>query len=115
MSNDYEKREQVMSADNWTKCPKCDVENQKNIQLLLEEIEEAYGKLSFPDFEEFKTANQLKVQELENAPDNLREDYFLGIWEGNFNVSYRGRCNKCDYAYSYEYSDNNLVAAETEE
>ncbi len=34
----------------------------------------------------------------------LREDYEIGIQDGEFYARYKGRCNSCDFDFRYDYS-----------
>jgi hypothetical protein len=74
-----------MSADNWTKCPKCSNED---------EIHKKYGKIPLKEFN--------LLLESVNTKDILREDYEIGIYDGTFSVSYHAQCTKCDYEFSFK-------------
>jgi hypothetical protein len=87
-----------MSADNWTKCPHC---NRKT-EDAKKKVEETYGKVSAKEYHS-------RLQELEElqkeSEDTLREDYEVGIREGEFFVNYSGFCKECNFKFNYNHSE----------
>lgn len=63
-----------MSADNWTKCPKCGEAPAEN----------------------------------EYHPTPLREDYEIGIYDGEFFISYGGRCMVCGFEKKFNHTEKVL-------
>ena len=90
-----------MSADNWAICPKCEANDEIELENEAKWLEENYGKVD--------ADNWLAARERHHAHQNLptentlREDYDIGVWDGEFHVNYRGRCTKCGYTLKYVY------------
>ena len=38
--------------------------------------------------------------------DVFREDYEIGVWDGDFQVHYTGCCQECNFAIRYNYQKN---------
>jgi predicted Zn-ribbon and HTH transcriptional regulator len=87
-----------MSADNWTVCPKCQKEVDKKYAKEKQFLASQYGKISAYAFVE--RSNAFKNMTLK---DTLREDYEIGIYEGEFYIRYSGCCSKCGYEFKYDY------------
>lgn len=90
-----------MSADNWTICPRC-----KKVALAAKErdrekLAKQYGKLNPAEFIK-RSAEVDKPVELE---DTLREDYDIGLHDGQFYVSYRAGCDRCDFEVNYLHEE----------
>ena len=82
-----------MSADNWTECPKCKIEQAKELKTL-------YGKVT-------ETEYRARITELEDG-DNypFREDYELGVYEEEFYVRYHGSCERCGFTVEFEHKED---------
>ena len=89
-----------MSADNWAICPRCRERELKAHAALLKRIETEYGKIPAAEYLALVEASQKPIQ-LTKA--TLREDYEIGIWEGNFEITYRAEC-ECGFAHSFQHS-----------
>ena len=93
-----------MSADNWTICPRCNGRANKSAASAKKALQDSYGKVPQEEFLQ-------RLQELENnAPslgDTLREDYELGIIDGEFYVDYRASCGvaNCGFRFKYTYRE----------
>ncbi len=91
-----------MSADNWTKCPKCCEEATKRKASAMAKAKQMYGKV---DAEKFMAATE-SARRLPNIPgeDTLREDYEIGIdgSTGGFSVSYAASCRKCGFRFVFK-------------
>lgn len=90
-----------MSADNWAICPKCTEKALKNKVVASAKAKQAYGKVSADEYLELiKTAN------IEYEPEyTLREDYELGIFDGEFYVNYHGNCQICGFNFKHSYKE----------
>jgi rubredoxin len=86
-----------MSANNWAICPQCEQRKKK----LEEEVKGLYGQIPAEDY--LRKVEELKTQKKDQY--TLREDYEIGIYQGRFNVNYRGSCEVCGFTYNYEYRD----------
>lgn len=93
-----------MSANNWRKCPVCEV----NENLLVEEIEalknELYGVVSKDDYAELDNILFAEKQRLASGLANtLREDYEVGLEDYNgvvsFVVHYSCYCTDCWFSF----------------
>ena len=80
-----------MSADNWTRCPRCD-KRENDIKHNL------YGKVPEEDY--LAAVNEIKKAKTE---ENLREDYDIGVFRNTFSVNYVCHCDKCGYHFEYEF------------
>lgn len=91
-----------MSADNWTICPKCNVNLTKTSERAKLEAGEAYGKVSPEEY-----LNMLKQANLEpNIEPTLREDYGLHLDEdGEFTISYTCSCRICGFDFEYKHTE----------
>ena len=89
-----------MSADNWTRCPRC----LKNAELEKEDFSkkarEGYGKLTSDEYEVLL----LKSREPINLDDSLREDYeFYLDDDGCFTANYRATCGTCNFNFTFHH------------
>lgn len=91
-----------MSADNWTVCPKCKTEIFDKRQKNWETLHKAYGKI--PEAEYRTRHADLSVLDREPFPEELREDYEIGINEdGLFFVSYSSGCSRCKFEFKHKF------------
>lgn len=86
-----------MSADNWTICPRCQKTALAAKERDREKLAKQYGKIEPVEFVK-RSAEVDKPIELE---ETLREDYELGLFEGQFYISYRASCAQCGFELSY--------------
>ena len=94
-----------MSADNWSKCPKCKEVAEKDKAKLIEKAAESYGKIEVEKYDDMvKKASG--VVELE---ETLREDYEFYLEEDILSIKYNCSCNKCRFSYSYVRTVNVLA------
>lgn len=96
-----------MSADNWAKCSKC-IEMQEEINNLeISNLIKLYGKIDAEEFvnkmEELKFNHAENLLKLDNR--TFREDYEIGVYDGYFEVDYRGYCDVCKSKYNYKFSE----------
>ena len=81
-----------MSADNWTQCPRCQVDDESRQDALIKIANDAYGRVS-PDEYEIARQNALHPDFEE---DTFREDYeFYGAELGVVRYTYSGECTVC--------------------
>jgi hypothetical protein len=98
-----------MSADRWSKCPKCNDAKTAEIDAFEAKVDEAYGLVSAADYK--KLSNHLAEMRIEAAnkartdrEHTFREDWEIsGIEEGEIKVSYSGGCNVCSLVVGFEY------------
>lgn len=94
-----------MSANNWTQCPRCAATEKAKAERLRAEADDQYGKVPAERWKQMD-ADARKAQvlvESDPGPDGytLREDYELGIVNGEFYVRYQAGCSDCDFSYSF--------------
>jgi len=91
-----------MSADNWSRCPKCKILDAEKAAKMYAEATASYGKASPEEY----IQNLKKAQELasESPEETLREDHEIYITEdGVFFASYRGGCDVCGLEFSFKH------------
>lgn len=87
-----------MSASNWRKCPRC--------SAAAEDTKKLYGTV--PE-DEYLRLRHLAAKKA--AAETLREDYEIGIVNGEFRVSYGATCMSaaapseagCGFEFSFEH------------
>jgi len=89
-----------MSADRWTICPKCEIEETRAAKEFSKKVEDSYGKVPAEEYLEMK----MKEQDIEPILEaTLREDYEIGVREGALEVSYTCSCNVCRFSFEHRY------------
>jgi len=90
-----------MSANNWTVCPECLRKAKARKEKLGRDLLDLYGEIP-PD-------RWAELNDECNAPiltsDTLREDYELGILDGEFYVYYSGKCDVCGFEFKYKHEE----------
>ena len=97
-----------MSADNWTQCPRFYETNRKRANELDEIAAESYGKVSAEKFDELRNdafSFRKSITSDGNFTESLREDYEVGIQNGEFSVGYSGRCDTCGFKFSFKHEE----------
>ncbi len=84
-----------MSADNWAICPKCEKIAEKSKEAFKLKVQEAYGKFSEDKY--LKLTAKLKEPIKVEDQDTLREDFYIGISNGELHIEYSGSCDKCGF------------------
>lgn len=102
-----------MTADNWAYCPQCQRLAKIATDKRNETLENAYGKLAREEYlvlaEETEAANsQLPRQ-------TLREDYEIGIDEGDFFAAYSASCSVCHFEFEFKHAREDVEVEESEE
>jgi hypothetical protein len=99
-----------MSADNWAPCPQCEKIGEKRSRDLSAAADAAYGKVGADEY------LAMLRQASEVAPDDerntLREDYEIGISDGEFYIRYSGTCDKCGFKFTHKH-DEMMVVSDT--
>jgi hypothetical protein len=95
-----------MSADNWTNCPKCNQTKNNKIKSLKSELSENYGKISQDEYgrEMDKIHGMIDTP----SPRTLREDFEIGIYEDEFEVTYGAGCSVCGFSFTFTHSQKGL-------
>lgn len=97
-----------MSANNWTQCPVCYEANKAKAEELDRIASEAYGKVSAEKFDELREqarSFRIAIVKDDNFVSSLREDWDLGILNGQFYVSYGASCNTCGFDFSFKHEE----------
>jgi len=95
-----------MSADNWTQCPHCYTKNRGLADDKDKIAREAYGKVTAEEFDRLRDdAFQFRkaITSDGNFTDTLREDYEVGIRNGEFYVDYGASCATCGFRFGYKH------------
>ena len=92
---------------DWIECPQCPAEAKARAEVLRQEANEAYGKVSQTDWQVLHD----KAVEAEAFKPGItvREYCEVGIRGGKFMVSYGAHCEKCSFSFEYDYRDDNIV------
>lgn len=90
-----------MSADNYRQCPRCLSSAQERAAALLQEMNEAYGKIPLDEFDVLRREAETPIDPAEFW--TLREDYEIGIWDGQFGAYYSASCSVCGFSYGFEH------------
>jgi len=88
-----------MSADSWAVCPKCKVKAEQAQANLLSRVETDYGKFAANEYLELIEQSKQPL-EMEHT---LREDWEIGIREGEFHVFYGASCETCGFSHEFEH------------
>lgn len=101
-----------MSANNWTRCPRCydqKVQSVVRADKLEREAQLQYGKVSAEEYIALvKRASDKRLataDELNRFEQTFREDYDIGLSKetGNFVVRYTGRCSVCGLKVDFKH------------
>jgi len=88
-----------VSADNWTVCPKCKQSALEAKSKAQQTADESYGKVTPAEWLALKAKADIDPA----IEDTLREDYGLGIRDGEFHVNYCASC-QCGFSFKYKYT-----------
>ena len=88
-----------MSADRWAVCPKCKEKGEQAHANLLNRVKTDYGKIAADEYLELIEQSRQPAEE----ERTLREDWEIGIWDGEFLVSYRASCPECGFSHKFEH------------
>jgi hypothetical protein len=88
-----------MSADNWTTCPMCAKKADDAWKAEQNRVRESYGKVSPEEYLAMVPVKQPIIGE------TFREDYGLGLRDGEFYVSYHGECTECGFAHTFQHRE----------
>jgi hypothetical protein len=97
-----------MGADNWTQCPRCYTTNRAKADELDEGVRTAYGKVTESEFNHLRDSAfsfRKSIGSDHNFSETLREDYEIGIHNGEFSVDYRAHCNVCGFVHTLKQTD----------
>ena len=93
-----------MSADNWTQCPRCLKRRAMEVENKETEVGAAYGKVTVERFDQMRAElESLKTDEVDNT---FREDWEIGVFNGEFFVQYKGACGTCNLRHEFKYEQD---------
>ena len=90
-----------MSADNWAVCPKCEQLEAKEIASLEKGLSNSYGKIPAAQWRE--QFDNLASRKRNESKQTLREDYEIGIYKGEFDVTYSASCDVCGFVFTFKH------------
>lgn len=90
-------------ADNWTRCPQCNVNKILSREQKEKDIEANYGKVSRETYSQM--VEDLRTIPKKDIGNTLREDFEIGTGVGSiFKVSYSCSCNECGFTFQFDHS-----------
>lgn len=94
-----------MGADNWMECPKCRKAAEDVRRKKIEQAKAMYGKVGEEEYRSAISAAERVVV----LDDTFREDFEQGMQDdGEYFVSYCGRCTRCNFEFKYKHSEQAL-------
>lgn len=97
-----------MSADNWTVCPQCVARHNRYVEDAERNLQASYGKVTSEAF--LDATKALEAMRTWSFELTLREDYELGIREGEFSVEYSAGCSTCGFGWSYKHFETPTIS-----
>jgi adenosine/AMP kinase len=97
-----------MSADRWTQCPQCYVRNKAIAEELEKLASESYGNVSAENFDELREqaiSFRKSIASDDSFCSSLREDYSVGIHNGEFSVGYYASCQTCGFKFEFKHEE----------
>lgn len=92
-----------MSADNWTQCPRCLKRRAVEVENKTVAVDAAYGNVTVDQFDHLRS--ELANLKSDRVDETFREDWEIGLSDGEFFVRYRGSCGSCNLRYEFKYDD----------
>ena len=90
-----------MSADNWAICPECEIKVKAHQVDLRTKAEKAYGTVSPEQY-----LDMIKnIDDDVELPNDLREDYKVGMDGDEFYVHYSGVCITCGWGFKFDHTE----------
>lgn len=91
-----------MSADNWTRCPRCLREAREAAAAARDAVMDLYGTIPVEEFD-VRRAELTDVDPYDYT--TFREDYeFYGADEGCVEAHYSGHCTVCNLSAKFEHT-----------
>jgi predicted Zn-ribbon and HTH transcriptional regulator len=91
--------DEAMSANNWAQCPKCEKKFNESVKMAKANLKNSYGKV---EAEAYILASQAVAAMKFDDRQTLREDWELGIIDGEFYVRYSAHCDKCGFNHEFK-------------
>jgi hypothetical protein len=97
-----------VSADNWAKCPRCQLALNGTVSTLARRLTEAYGKVTAEEYAELQVQLTEATAHAGRGHATFREDYEIyGAEDGVITVSYSGGCREC--GLSLDFTDTHPI------
>lgn len=90
-----------MGADNWAICPRCQERVRREIKAREQAAIDAYGRVPVDEWKALDNAAKI----IPEPEYQFREDYEIGVHEGQFSINYRGSCRVCDLSVSFVHEE----------
>ena len=95
-----------MSADRWSKCPKC---REKQEQAAAKLVSDIAAARAVGDFDRFAMLLDKSTKPAPKLEETLCEGWEIGIWDAeSFEVNYGATCTVCGFIYNFRFSDPDL-------
>ena len=92
-----------MSADRWSRCPKCEKSAWDELDKLGAAVEAAEKANDLAAYKKAQAALD-KVVRPSKLEQTMREDWDLGFDDdGKFSVVYDAHCNKCGFKFEHKF------------
>jgi hypothetical protein len=102
----------TMSADNWTRCPACQVKVMAEYAAAKRKLGADYGKVPAEEF----IARRDTLKDPPQLEDTLREYYDIGVCtDGEFYANYSCSCSRCKFSHIYKHSEQLAIDEPGEE
>ncbi len=95
-------------ADRWSTCPRCEARRVEDLAKRGAELSAACGKVTADEYEAMKRTFAA-FSNARCSPETFREDYEIGLHNGEFTVDYHGKCEDCGLTHTFKI--NQLVGA----
>jgi len=92
-----------MSADNWTQCPRCLKRRAVEVENKQTQLDASYGKVPLDRFDSMR--HELETLKTDKVDETFREDWEIGVFNGEFFVQYKGSCGTCNLRYEFKYEE----------
>ena len=99
-------RDQIMSARNWTACPKCAIIKEAELTKLINKTEDSYGKVPAQEYRALLNKQEGLKNEINNPPERMGENYQFTFSDLNkCTVHYSAYCNLCGFKFSFNHEE----------
>lgn len=91
-----------MSADNWTRCPRCDAKALAALEKKTEDVDAAYGKVPVDEFDAMRAQLAVDSDAITKMRATFREDYSFVLADNVLVARYRGSCGVCKLKVDFD-------------
>ena len=91
-----------MSANNWAKCPRCQLALDGTVKALAQRLTDAYGNVPVAEYTDLQNKLAEAIAHASRGHATFREDYEIyGAETGTVTVAYGGNCSECGLTLSF--------------